>query len=344
MITLGDIAKKLGASLDATHKNLSVSKISSLELADKECISFVNAKKMIDDATASKAVAFIVSEGIYIDGKINLTVKDAYLGYALVAQMFEDITPVFGANIHTSSIIDDSSNIDNTVSVGPLTVIGKNCSVASSTIISASTVIENNVTIGKNCRIDSGVIIRSGTKIGDNVIIQSGTVIGAEGFGNAFSDGKFTRIPCFGDVVIEDNVEIGACVTIDRGNFISTTIKSGSRIDNLVMIAHNVIIGNNSAMAAQVGISGSTIIGNNVILGGQAGLAGHLKIGDRAFVGAQGGVTKSVEPDAKVAGYPARDLMQMRRVEATQMKLPQMKKDLKRLTKEVDELKKLITK
>jgi UDP-3-O-[3-hydroxymyristoyl] glucosamine N-acyltransferase len=171
------------------------------------------------------------------------------------------------------------------------------------------------------------------------VIIQSGAVIGSDGFGNANDGPVYRRIPAFGNVVIEDDVDIGANTTVDRGNFEPTTIRRGVKIDNLVHVAHNVIIGEDTAIAAQTGISGSTKIGNRVIIAGQAGFVGHITIGDGSFIGAKAGISKSVAPGEKVTGYPARDFMTMRRIEAAQASLPALLKEIKQMKKEIDQLK-----
>lgn len=341
---LAEIAKIVGAQIPSENGDLEILSIKDFDNADSSTITFLNDKKYLEKAETSKASAILVPKGFSVKGKISVEVKDPYLAYAKIAQAFEDSNPIFGDGVHSSSIIDSSCSIEPTSSIGPLSVIGRDCIIGENCEIAASVVIENNVTIGNDCRIDSGVVIRSGTIIGDRVIVQSGSIIGAEGFGNAMENGKFIRIPCFGNVVLEDDVEIGSCVTIDRGNFISTTIGKGTRIDNLVMVAHNVQVGENSAMAAQVGISGSTVLGKNVILAGQAGLAGHLNIGDGAFVGAQGGVLKDIKPGEKVAGYPARSLMLTRRLDQHVVKLPQMSKEFKVLKKEIEALKEQLNK
>jgi UDP-3-O-[3-hydroxymyristoyl] glucosamine N-acyltransferase len=193
--------------------------------------------------------------------------------------------------------------------------------------------MEKGASTGADCRIDSGAVLRRNVRIGNRVIIQSGAVVGSEGFGNAMAPEGWVRIPCFGTVVIEDDAEIGANVTIDRGNFAPTVIGRGARIDNLVQIAHNVEIGAHTAMAAQVGISGSTRVGSRVMIGGQAGFVGHITIGDGAFVGAQAGVRSSVNPGAKVSGYPARDLTAMHRIDVALERLPDALKELRRLRK-----------
>ena len=336
---LSVIAKVLNCTLPSDGADRDIIKIASLEQADEKSITFLSDQKLKDTALSSKALAIIVKKGEPLDGKINLEVDDPYLGYARVAQLFENTLPEFGRGVCAGCIVDPSASLHESVSVGPGTVIGKECEIGEGTVIDANCVLESKVTLGKGCRVHSGAIIRRECEIGNRVIIQSGAVIGSEGFGNAVDGKHFVRIPCFGTVVIEDDVEIGANVTVDRGNFEPTIIHRGARIDNLVQIAHNVEIGEDTAMAAQVGISGSTKVGRNVLLAGQAGFVGHIEIGDGAFVGAKAGVSKSVGPGQKVTGYPARDLMKMRRIEAAQQYLPEMHKELKRLRKELDTLK-----
>lgn len=336
---LGTIAGVLGCSLAEHEANVEITRIASLEDADSTSITFLSKTKFLDLARASKAKAIIVKNGVTIEDKINCPVDDPYLGYAKVGQLFEDTSLLFEGPVHPSALIDPTSTVHPSVAIGPLSVIGPRCVVGEKTSIGSHCVLERGSSIGSSCRIDSGAIIRRDSVIGNRVIIQSGTVIGSEGFGNAVDQGVFVRIPCFGTVVIEDDVEIGANVTVDRGNFQPTRIGKGTRIDNLVQIAHNVEIGRHTAMAAQVGISGSTKIGNHVIIAGQVGFVGHIEIGDGAFIGAQAGVSKSVKPGQQVTGYPARELMKVRRSDAALQELPQMLKELKKLRTEVETLK-----
>jgi UDP-3-O-[3-hydroxymyristoyl] glucosamine N-acyltransferase len=239
-----------------------------------------------------------------------------------------------------SAVIDPTAETGHGVSVGPLSVIGAKVRIGERTVVGARCVIEAGTIIGAGCRIDSGAVIRANTVIGNRVIIQSGAVIGSDGFGNAREkSGRYVRIPCFGNVVIGDDVDIGACSTIDRGNFGSTEIGQGVKLDNLVHVAHNVTVGEHTAIAAQTGISGSTRIGKRVMIGGQAGFVGHIDIGDDSFIGAKAGVSNDVKPGDKVTGYPARDIMTLRRIEAAESRLPELLKETKRLRKEIEELK-----
>ena len=336
---LGTIAEVLGCRIAEHEANVEITRIASLEDADSTSITFLTKTKFLDLARASKAAAIIIKKGVTVEGKINCAVDDPYLGYAKVGQLFEDTSLLFEGPVHPSAIIDPTATVDSSVAIGPLSVIGPRCVVGEKTVIGSHCVIERGASIGSSCRIDSGAIIRRDSVIGNRVIIQSGTVIGSEGFGNAVDQGVFVRIPCFGTVVIEDDVEIGANVTVDRGNFQPTRIGKGTRVDNLVQIAHNVEIGQHTAMAAQVGISGSTKIGNHVIIAGQVGFVGHIDIGDGAFIGAKAGVSKSVEPGQQVTGYPARELMKVRRSDVALQELPQMLKEIKKLRAEVDTLK-----
>jgi len=189
---------------------------------------------------------------------------------------------------------------------------------------------KKNVIIGDDCRIKSGAVIHCGVKIGSRVIVESGAVIGSDGFANSFSDGKFMRIACFGSVLVEDDVEIGANTTIDRGNFTDTVIHKGARIDNLVMVAHNCEIGESCGIAAQVGFAGSTKIGKRVMVAGQAGFGGHIEIGDDSFVGGQAGILRSFPENSKITGSPAIDLMKRRKIDSVEEKLPEMARELKK--------------
>lgn len=338
---LSEIARLLKCSIPDDAAGREVTAITSVDEADDDSITFLSDVKFKDTAESCNAAAIIVRKGNAISGKINLEVDDPYLGYAKVAQLFEDRTPLFEGPVHPSAVIDPSARIDPSVYIGPGSVVGKDCQIGEKTVIGARCVIENNSRIGTDCRIDSGAIIRRNSIIGNRVIIQSGAVIGSEGFGNALEGTKFVRIPCFGNVVIEDEAEIGANVTIDRGNFRATIIRRGARIDNLVQIAHNVEVGEDSAIAAQTGISGSTRVGKSVLIAGQAGFVGHIEIGDGAFVGAKAGVSKNVKPGEKITGYPARDLMKTRRIEAAQLYLPEMRRELKKMQEEIKKLKDL---
>ncbi len=337
MITLADIATIIGSAVPDGSAELVVSGIKSPNHASNTDVTFLSSKEYLEQVMRSVCVAVIVKTGERINGKICLEVADPYVAYAKVANFFEDRSPLFNDGISKDAIVDKSAEIDSSVSIGPGTIIGASVTIGKGCRIGARCVIERDSKIGSDCRIDSGAIIRWGTVIGNRNVIQSSAVIGSDGFGNAREkDGSWIRIPAFGNVVIGDDTEIGAGTTIDRGNFEPTVIGNGVKLDNLIHVAHNVTIDENTAIAAQTGISGSTKIGKRVIIGGQAGFVGHIEIGDDTFVGAKAGISKGTPPKSKITGYPARDLMTMRRIEASQMELPALLKDIKKIKKQLN--------
>jgi UDP-3-O-[3-hydroxymyristoyl] glucosamine N-acyltransferase len=337
-VKLSAIAEALGAAVPDGCGEREVSGLSAPEQADARSIVFLSEKKYRESVERCAAEIVVAHRGTSIPGKIVLEVDDPYLGFARIGLLFEESPLLFDAGVSDAAWIDPTAHIDRSAHVGPRSVVGKECTIGKATVVGAGCVIENGTVIGGQCRIESGVIIRRRCVIGDRVIIQSGTVVGSEGFGNAWDGERFVRIPSFGTVIIEDDAEIGANCTIDRGALGPTVIGRGVKVDNLVHIAHNVEVGEHSAMAAQCGISGSTTVGKRVRIGGQAGFVGHIRIGDDSFVGAKAGVSKDVADGEKVTGYPARELMAMRRIEAAEQQLPAALKELKRLRARVDRI------
>jgi UDP-3-O-[3-hydroxymyristoyl] glucosamine N-acyltransferase len=341
VLTLSTIAKAIGSAVPQGTADFVISGINSPESALESEVVFLSSAKYRAEIECSRAKVVIVKAGEVFQDKICLEVKDPYLGYALAAQLFEDVSPLFGAESMSQCLIDSTAQIHPTVTIGPGSVIGPGVKIGEHCRIGANCVIEKDCSLGTYCRIDSGAVIRWNTVIGNRVVVQSGVIIGSDGFGNARDGAEYVRIPAFGNVIIEDYADIGANTTIDRGNFEPTRIGKGVKIDNLVHIAHNVTVGENSVMAAQVGISGSTRVGKRVIIAGQAGFVGHIDIGDDSFIGAKAGVSKAVEPGSKITGYPARDFMTMRRIEAAQASLPALLKEIKQLKRDVEELKRI---
>jgi UDP-3-O-[3-hydroxymyristoyl] glucosamine N-acyltransferase len=217
------------------------------------------------------------------------------------------------------------------VSIGPFCHVGAGAVIGDGTTLIAGVFVGERATLGAQCLIYSNVTIREECTLGDRVILQPGVVIGSDGFGYARHGGVHHKVPQVGRVVIEDDVEIGANSCVDRATTGETRIKRGTKIDNLVQVAHNVVIGENTVLAAQVGISGSTEVGTSVSMGGQAGVGGHLTIGDRVMVGGQAGVTKSVPADTMVSGYPAREHSAARKLYAHIALLPELFKRVKDL-------------
>ncbi len=338
-MNIQEIVKAVNGTVVGDIPTVDISGIGSLETSTDSMVSFIVKKSYAEKASESSAAAIFVKSGWDILEKTVIEVADPYLAYAITAQLFEDTTPLFGNEIDSSAQIDSTATLGSSVTVGPNSVIGANVIIGEGTKIDANVTIEKDVTIGKNCYLHSGAVIRYRVKCGNDVIIASNAVIGSEGFANAFSGGQFTRIPCFGTVILEDRVEIGSCTTVDRGNFEDTIIGAGTRIDNLVQVAHNVIVGENCGIAALCGFAGSTIIGNRVMIGGQTGTSGHLTIGDDVFIGAQSGVASNLDPKTAHAGSPSLPMKQQRRIDMSLKRLPELIREFRTLKKELTELK-----
>jgi UDP-3-O-[3-hydroxymyristoyl] glucosamine N-acyltransferase len=242
--------------------------------------------------------------------------------------------------IQQPSYIASTAKLGQNVFVGAFAYIGENVVVGDGAKIYPNVYLGDNVCIGNHTVLHPGVKIYHGCRLGAHVTVHAGTVIGSDGFGFApLADGSFKKVPQIGNVVVEDYVEIGANATIDRATMGSTFIKSGAKLDNLIQIAHNVEVGNNTVIAAQAGVSGSTKLGNNVMIGGQAGIVGHLQIADGTKINAQSGVSKSVKaPNTAITGSPAYDYTSALRSQAVSRNLPEMEKRLKELEKLVQQL------
>jgi UDP-3-O-[3-hydroxymyristoyl] glucosamine N-acyltransferase len=239
-----------------------------------------------------------------------------YLAFARVLELFAGTGREYTEGIHRTAVVAKDSEIESGVCLGPWVVVENGAKIGPGVTILAGSLVGADSVIGENSLVYPNVTIRENVKIGKNVIIHSGAVIGSDGFGFARDGSRHHKIPQIGGVQIEDDVEIGANVTVDRATLGVTRIGRGTKIDNLVQIAHNVNIGENCIIAAQVGISGSTQIGDESILGGQVGVVGHLKIGKKVMVGAQSGVTKDVPDGTVVFGYPAREIHKTKRMKA----------------------------
>ncbi len=241
--------------------------------------------------------------------------------------------------VHQSANIAGTSSIAEDSALGMNVVIGENCNIGSSTKIYHNTVIMDNCTIGNNVLIFPNVTVRENTIIGNDVILHSGTVIGSDGFGySPDENGVYHKIPQIGNVIIEDDVEIGSNVSIDRAAVGSTIIHKGVKLDNLVQIAHNVKVGENTVMSAQTGISGSVVIGKNCILAGQVGSVGHIEIADNVIVGAQSGISKGIKKSGTYFGSPAKEIKTTLRLEAHFRSLPKYAEKIKELERKLDRL------
>src|SRR6266478_3839857 len=310
-LTLRDLAEKLGCRL-LGDGSITVTTVSSPQSATSDSLVFVDDAQYLDAARRSAAAVIAgdfaagnkASKPILISPRPRLT-------FARAAKLIRD--PDRNREIHSTAIVPASAKIGKNVAIGPRAILGEHVKVGEETTIRAGSVIGTAATIGSHCRIDANVAIYPGTTLGDRVIVQAGAVLGSEGFGYVRDSetGRYEQFPQIGRLVIEDDVEIGANSTIDRGALDETRIRRGTKIDNLVHIGHNVQIGQDVVIAAQTGISGSAVVEDNVIIGGQVGIADHVRIEAGAILGAQSGIpTKKVIRGNGIVfwGTPARPI------------------------------------
>jgi UDP-3-O-[3-hydroxymyristoyl] glucosamine N-acyltransferase len=311
MKTLRDLAEKLGCRLLGDN-SITVTSVSSLQSATSDSLVFVDDARYLDTALGSSAAAVIAGDfAASATSKPILISAQPRLTFARAAKLLRD--PDRNREIHPTAIVPASANIGKNVAIGTRASLGEHVKIGDETTIGAGSVIGNAVKIGSRCRIDPNVTIYPGTILGDRVIVQAGAVLGSEGFGYVRDSqtGHYEQFPQIGRLVIEDDVEIGANSTIDRGALDETRIRRGTKIDNLVHIGHNVQIGQDVVIAAQTGLSGSVTIEDNVIMGGQVGIADHVRVEAGAILGAQSGIpTKKVIRGKGVVfwGTPARPI------------------------------------
>lgn len=326
------------------NPDIKVNTIAKIEEGQSGALSFLANPKYEHYLYETKSSIVLVNKSFVPSAMVSATlirVENAYEAFATLLRMVDQSRPR-KKGIHATAIIETSAKIGSDVYIGPYAYIGENCIIGDGCSIYPHVYIGDNTIIGNNCILNPGVKIYHECLVGEGCIIHAGTVIGSDGFGFApQSDSEFMKIPQLGNVVLEDHVEIGANVTIDRATMGSTIIRRGVKLDNLIQIGHNVEVGENSVMAAQTGIAGSTKVGRNCMFGGQVGLSGHIKIANGTKIGAQGGILGDVkEENTVIIGSPAIDLKKFLRSSVIFKKLPEMKVKIDSLEKEIESLKK----
>ncbi len=303
-------ASQIAAFIDGKiigDENAQINGVSPIERGEQGHLSFVAQSRFTPYLDSTACSVLVVSENLLEDKKYNPTiiaVKDAYLSFQVLMNLYEQMRGK-KSGVENGSSIHESVELGEDIYVGAFTYISENAKIGAGTQIHPQVYIGKNVKIGKNCRIDSGVRIYDYTVIGDHCTIHSNSVIGSDGFGFQPSKDGYTKIPQLGNVVLEDHVEIGSNCSIDRGTIGSTIVGQGTKIDNLIQIAHNVKIGKNNVVAAQAGIAGSTTIGDWNMIGGQAGIVGHIVIGNQVKIQAQSGVNSNTADGEILYGSPA---------------------------------------
>ena len=339
-LTVAEIASRVGGQLDGDGSGI-ICGLAGIKEAVAEDITFLANPRYAADLAKTNAGAVLVGMKTEKIGTAALIrVPDPDRSFAQIAALFAPPAPKPAPGVHPTAIVATDAIIGSGVSIGPLCVVESGAQLGPNSVVGAQCYIGQGVVIGADTRLYPQVSIREYVRIGNRVIIHNGTVIGSDGFGYTVDqEGVRTKIPQIGTVWIDDDVEVGANVTIDRARFGKTRIGKGVKIDNLVQIAHNVVIGDHAVIVAQVGISGSSTIGSKAVLAGQVGIAGHLSVGEGAIVGAQSGVSKNVPPGAFFFGYPAMPYEKITRVHGNMLRLPLLKEKVDLLEKEVAALK-----
>jgi len=335
---LQQIADLVGGVIEGDRTVL-IRRLAKIEEAGEGDLTFIANPKYEKYMETTQASAVLVRLDFPATPKTTIRVADPYFAFMRVARWLQPEKPV-ERGVHPTALVGEGTRLAPDVSIGPYVVIGARCVIGARVRVGACTVIGQDVEIGEDSVLYPGVCLADGVKLHNRVVVHSGAVIGSEGFGFAKgSDGTYQRIPQMGTVVIEDDVDIGANCCIDRATLGETRIRRGVKLDNLIQVAHNVEIGEDTVIAAQTGISGSTKIGQGVVIAGQVGFVGHIEIGDHSVVGAQSGVSKSVPPRTVVFGYPAKPMAQAKREEAALRQLPQLIKRVRELEKQIKQLK-----
>lgn len=331
------IADFLGGTVEGDTQ-ATVSDVCKIEEGRPGAIAFLSNPKYNKYLYDSEASIIIINQDFILESPAKATlirVPDAYKAFASLLELYQQAKGN-KTGIENPSFIDQTAVVGNDVYVGAFAYIGKNVRIGNHVKIYPQVYIGDNSIIGDDTTLFAGVKIYEGTKIGQACILHAGSVVGSDGFGFApTEDGTYMKIPQVGNVVLEDLVEIGANTTIDCATMGSTVIRKGTKIDNLVQIAHNVEVGENTVMASQTGIAGSTKIGKNCKFGGQVGVAGHVTIGDRVNLGAMSGVASNIKSDRTVLGAPAMDIAQAAKVYAIYRNLPQLREQFLELKKQV---------
>lgn len=338
-------AQQIAAVLNGTiegNSEIEVSDFSKIEEGRPGTLTFLANPKYTHHIYTTQASIVLVNDDFVTEKPIEPTlirVPNAYSALAVLMDMVEKAKPV-KSGIESLAYVSEQAQVGENAYIGGFAYVDRGAKIGDNVKIYPHVYVGEGVEVGDNTILYSGVKLYQGVKIGNNCIIHAGAVIGSDGFGFApDADGVYQKIPQMGTVVIEDDVEIGANTTIDRSVMDATVIRRGVKLDNLIQVAHNVEIGENTVMASQVGISGSTKVGKNCMFGGQVGLGGHITVGDNSSIGAQSGIISNVEPNSKIIGAPAMPMKDFFRSSVVFPKLPDMYRQLNKMQKELDELK-----
>ncbi len=331
---LSKIASHVGGKLFSDH-DIEINSAGKIETASRDQISFLSNPKYRSFLPTTTAGAIIVEEQFPELKAPYILVENAYSAFMKVLQLFDSGDLPEWSGISEFAFISPMAKTGANVQIGPLAYLGPGVSVGDNTVIFPGAVILKNARIGSDCRIYPNVTIGSDCIVEDRVIIHGGTVLGSDGFGFAPVGTRYEKIPQTGIVHIEPDVEIGSNCSIDRATMGETLIRRGTKLDNLVQIAHNVVVGEDTVMAAQSGVAGSAILGNHLVIGGQVGIVGHLKLSDNLTIAGQSGVSKNFEAGETIFGSPALPIREQKKIQISIKHLPEIIKRINLLEKEV---------
>ncbi|MCP4267332.1 MAG: UDP-3-O-(3-hydroxymyristoyl)glucosamine N-acyltransferase [Candidatus Brocadiaceae bacterium] len=337
--TLKELADYVGGDV-VGDENIKIKGVMAIEEAREGYITFISNRKYIKELEQTGASAIIASPDTEVKDKNLLITKNPYLAFAKVVDLMMNPEAVYPGTLDDSARISDTAEIGHNVTVYPFAFIGENAKVANNVVLYPGVYIGDDCEIGKDTIIHPNAVIHKGTIIGERVVIHSNVVLGCSGYGYAPDGKSYYKIPQVGIAVIEDDVDIGANTTINRGVMGETRIKRGTKIDSEVIIAHNVEIGEDTLVTSQVGIAGSVQVGNNVILAGGSGVAGHIKVGDNVRLGGWSGAIKDLPAGGTFLGTPAIEIERMRKCFILMQRLPELKDTVKGLQKKIEQLEK----
>lgn len=331
MITVEELAKKIGGTVDGDCCVV-VAGISDIEDVRDGCAVYVENAYSAARLVGKNPAVVICGEGLKLEGFNLIRVKNPKVGFAQALAVFHP-SKMPPKGIHPSAVVEEGARVDASASVGALCFVGRGAEIGAEAVISSSCHVGEDARIGEGCLLHPGVRVLDGCVLGRRVILNSNVVIGGDGFGFAQDGGRHVKVPQVGNVVIEDDVEIGANSAVDRATIGSTVIGSGTKIDNLVQVGHNVKIGKNCILCGQAGLSGSCVLEDGVVLAGQVGVGDHIRIGAGSILGGKAGVATDIPPGVFYSGFPARPHTETLRIFSTLKRLPKIAKDVDKLMK-----------
>src|SRR5688572_16800975 len=349
MPTLADISALIGAAppADAAHRGVEITGVATLAEANPGEVSFIGSDAFLKQLVGSRAGALIVqrkvatrhADEIGASGKPLLVVDDADLAVAKVLEHFAPTVPRPPAGVDPAARVESTASLGDGVAVGPNVFVGARSRVGARTVRHSGVYVGEDVTLGADCGLFPNVVVRERIGIGERVVIHAGSVLGSDGFGYRWDGTRHVKVPQIGTVVIEDDVEIGSCVCVDRAKFSTTRVGRGTKIDNLVQVGHNVQIGPHCIITGQVGLAGSVTLGAGVVLGGQSAVRDHVTMGDGSMAAGCAGVAEDVDPKMIVSGLPALPHRQSLREQAALRRLPDLMAQVRKLQEELEQLK-----